>query len=574
MGLHITLFALNSQYVHASLAPWCLKAGIAAYASLPHDVRIIEGTVNEPQEVVLERVIGTKPDLLGISCYIWNITAVRAMLPALRAALPGATIVLGGPEVSYRPADILQECPQVDAVLCGEGEQPFARLADALAQKDRWGDVPGLCWRAEEGLHIAEPFVHPQMPASPYGPGYWDAVRGRIAYMEASRGCPYSCAFCLSGRDGGVRFLPPKQAVQTALTLAQAGPRTVKFVDRTFNAHRAWAKDILRGLRDAALAADRPLGTFHFEIAGDLLDEETIGIVRASPPGLFQFEIGLQSMEEATLRAVRRVTDMQQLERMVRGLIACGTAHVHLDLIAGLPGEDLPAFIRGFDEAYALRPHALQLGFLKLLHGSAMREQPEDYPCEYDPLPPYQVRSTPWMRAQDLQVLSTAEHALDKLHNSGRFPRTLSWLVEEQGLSPFALFSGLGRSIQREEAGAGSLSLDALTDLVMRELPAQFPLEQDPLYDLLLLDRLSAVRSHVLPESLKAGQPRRQEAARALERLAPRPPGSMRAMAITRCLPRQVLYCDYEARDPVTGLYEVQRLPLDALGPLASVKSV
>lgn len=578
LPVRIALTGINSQYVHSALAPWCLKAGLAAYARTPHEATVVEGTVNEPLERVAGRIVELAPDVLGVSCYIWNIAYVEALLPMLRAALSDCVIVLGGPEVGYRAEDVLARCPQADFVLSGEGELPLAMLVDALdgltlaigtealtiedaAQQAALAAVPGLCFRTGAGFHEAAPHQHDAMQPSPYSPAYLDALGGRIAYLETSRGCPYACAFCLSGRGETLRQLPMERARQDILLLANSGAKTVKFVDRTFNADRARARDIL-----AFIAREHgrsiPDGVcFHFEIAGDLLDEDTLALVEAAPKGLFQFEIGLQSMDETTLRLVRRRTDMAHLVRQVVRLIACGRAHVHLDLIAGLPDETLAMFARGFDRAYHLRPHTLQLGFLKLLHGSAMRDQPDVYPCEFDPAPPYQVVSTPAMSAEDFAVLTTMERALDKLHNSGRFARTLKWLTEDGGQTPFDLFLLLGQAILAAEQRAGkpSLSLDELTDVVHDALAAHLPAHAALLRDLLLMDRLSSTPTTVLPRSLKRGDPRYHTVKRALHRRFPR---ENKPRAIGFLYERggdTAVWCDYDKKDPVTGLYALQQ---------------
>ena len=302
----------------------------------------------------------------------------------------------------------------------------------------------------------------------------------------------------------------------------------------------------------------------HFALQpGDLLDDDTLALIEEAPAGLFQFEIGLQSMDETTLRRVRRGTDMAHLTRQVTRLIRCGKAHVHLDLIAGLPGEGLEAFARGFDAAFALRPHALQLGFLKLIHGSAMRREQDLFPCDFDPLPPYQVRSTPWLSEEDLAVLKTAERALDKLYNSGRFTRTLRFLTGEGGLEPFALFLALGTSITQAECAAaeGRLSLEALTNCVYYRLSELMPDSLPLLRDLMLQDRLATTSTSVFPACLKRKEPRLQAVKRALKSRFPRPEGVTRAIGFLYAGEEdRVVFCDYikDGRHPVTNEYALQ----------------
>ena len=305
--LRAAVLALNSQYVHSSLAPWCLCAGVPAFSRLNHSASVLEGTVNESLHTVADRVTAAAPQVLGFCCYIWNIKAIKKLLPLLRAALPDCVFVLGGPEVSFCPEEALSALPGADFLISGEGERPFALLLDALAGEGSLEAVPGLCWRQKqaEGFRLSPPHAHAQMPPSPYTPAYFSQLAGRIAYIEASRGCPFACAFCLSGREGLRPQRAPLERVFSELdALAHSGARTIKFVDRTFNVNRNRADAILGYLINKS-AAYPPGITFHFEIAGDILAASTLALIASAPPGLFQFEIGLQSMDEATLLRVR-----------------------------------------------------------------------------------------------------------------------------------------------------------------------------------------------------------------------------------------------------------------------------
>ncbi len=552
----LVLLSLSSQYVHSALAPWCLVNGLKQYAKSDYEAVVTEGTVNEPVLDILARVVAQAPDVLGISCYIWNIKTVAALLPMVREALPNCVIVLGGPEVGFRALDALRSFKEADYILSGEGELPFAKLVDALSGIGALDLVPGLSYRAENGVHISEPYLHEDTQGSPYSEEYFKALNGRIAYLETSRGCPFSCAFCLSGRREGLRCAPMKQAFADILSLAKSGSRTIKLVDRTFNADRRRALEIMRFI---ALEYGKgiPDGvTFHFEIAGDLLDEGTLNFMKTAPVGLFQFEIGLQSMDETTLKTVRRQTDMVYLQKQVNRLIQMGTAHVHLDLIAGLPGEGLAEFRKGFNAAYLLRPQALQLGFLKLIHGSAMREEPENYPCEYDQEPPYQVISTPFMSAQDFTELQTVERALDKAHNAGRFPRIMHFLTGEIAMEPYALFLMLGqRILALEEEIKGSLSLDSLNDCLFEALCGLLPAQKERIRDLMVMDRLSSTKTAVLPQSLKRPDKRMNPLKQKLNKLHPVIPGGLRVCALLYQGVEQLVWCDYEEQDKVSGLY-------------------
>ncbi|MEG1773678.1 MAG: radical SAM protein, partial [Oscillospiraceae bacterium] len=294
-SLAVVIGTLNSQYIHSSLAPWCLLAGVRAFGDPGLCARVVEGTINEPPERMLERLVAAAPAAVGFCCYIWNITQTLALLAPLQKRLPGLRIILGGPEVSYCAAAVLEACPAVDFVLSGEGERPFALLLNALLRHEPPAGLPGVCLRTADGIFCAPPYTPDDTPPSPYGPDYFSALSGRIAYLETSRGCPFSCAFCLSGRCGGARFFPLERARRELLLLANSGAKTVKLVDRTFNANPERARAIFRFLLEH-YGSDIPQGVcFHFEIAGDLLDDETLALLAAAPPGAIQMEIGLQS---------------------------------------------------------------------------------------------------------------------------------------------------------------------------------------------------------------------------------------------------------------------------------------
>ena len=243
--MKVVLCSLNSQYIHSSLAPWCLLAGVKAYCPPTVQAVVVEGTVNEPQDAVLDRLLKEQPEVIGFSTYIWNVTTVFALAKEMRKALPQVHIVLGGPEVGYRPENVLQTLPEADAVLSGEGEYPFAAFLLSLLNDTPWEQVPALSFRTENGVHIAEPYLPKEDPVSPYGEEYFKALHGRIAYLETSRGCPYSCAFCLSGRCGTARFFDIETAKANLLRLASSGAETIKLVDRTFNANRARAYELI-----------------------------------------------------------------------------------------------------------------------------------------------------------------------------------------------------------------------------------------------------------------------------------------------------------------------------------------
>lgn len=560
----IALVAVASSYVHSALAPWCLKAGVEAYARTSCQIQVVEGTINEPVDRVADRIIAVNPGILGLSCYIWNITFIKELLPLLRQALPDTVIVLGGPEVSPLPREALMACPQADYVLCGEGEKPFALLVDALTTGEGILKVPGLCCRGENGFHLSPAYQHGDMPPSPYCDVYFAQLRGRIAYLETSRGCPFHCAFCLSGKGERVRCTSMERAKKEMLALAQSGASTVKLVDRTFNASVSRAYQLFdfvirqqgKGIPEGVC--------FHFEIGGDLLDDATMERLATAPAGCIQLEIGIQSLNEESLRSVRRYTPIAALLQKLRRVIAPGNIHVHIDLIAGLPKEDMASFIQGFNRAFALYPHALQLGFLKVIPGSSMRLEPDTYPLSYSPLPPYQITDTPWLTAGDLARLQIAEQALEKLYNRGRFAYTMKEMTETWGISPFELFESLGIEITHAEKERGMpLPLDVLTQVVFDALCRLFPERKEEVRNLMLRDRLATTVTPLIPACLRLSHPKYHQAKEGLASRHPPQKGIYRAMSLAADGDRLlVLWADYDKPHSVTGRYRVNEMNL------------
>ncbi len=561
----VVIATLNSQYIHSSLAPWCLLAGIRAYGRDGISVCVLEGTINESREAVANRILIKNPDVVCFSCYIWNITQTLELVQRIKTALPGALVVLGGPEVSYNAKQVLRDNPAVGYVICGEGERALALLLNALDDQSDISKIPGLVYRRNTEICYCEPQDFDKEPLSPYLPEYFAALSGRIAYLETSRGCPFSCAFCLSGRCGGVRYFELSRVKREILLLANSGTKTVKFVDRTFNANSKRAKEIFSFIIDH-VGVDIPQNVrFHFEIAGDLLDEKTLEILAQAPAGVMQVEIGLQSFNAKTLGSVRRKTDLDALQKNIRRLAASENIHIHIDLIAGLPYEEWDSFAKSFDTAYSLAPHMLQLGFLKLLHGSAMREQPHEYPCEHSQKPPYEVVQTPWMSVSELHSLHHVEDALNRLNNSGRFKRSLRYLLKSTGLPPFKLFRRFGEFAF--EKSVQCRSLDGYTELFSQYFSNCQGVDPAVLRDCLVCDRMATNASGFLPKALRIDDPELRCAKTALNNNAAtkKPDGVKRAVAILYTKQR-VVYVDYLDKDPVTGEYELKEFPLEGIG--------
>ena len=442
--MKVIIACLNSKYIHASLSPWCLLAGVREFAKGEYDATVMESTINGDTAAFADSITNEKPYIVAFSCYIWNITKTLEICKAIKEK-HNCIIVLGGPEVAYRPKDILEKHGFIDYVLSGEGEWTFPDFLDSLG-----GDlssVSGLTYK-ENGKIISVPEKeYTATPPSPYCEEFFEKLNGRITYIETSRGCPYSCAFCLSGRCSPLRFFDTENVKKDIIKLAQSGTQTVKFVDRTFNANAKRANEILLFIKEN-YGKEIPQGVcFHFEIAGDILKDSTLEILESMPYGAVQLEIGMQSFNEETLKKINRKTNTEKLIQNIRKLISFNNMHIHIDLIAGLTGEDFESFKSSFNTAYSLGAHMLQLGFLKLLHGADMREDSEKYPCEFNDEPPYEVTSTPWLSSEEIQTLKRCEDAVDRLYNSGRFLYTLEYLTKEVGFSPFDVFFGFGNAV-------------------------------------------------------------------------------------------------------------------------------
>lgn len=557
----IILCAIHSQYIHSALAPWYLKAAAEAWCRSAPEVRVLEGTINQPEEELLRLLLERPADVLAFSCYIWNWAVIRRLLPRVAERAPETRILLGGPEASFRAAEILRDFPMVTAVQVGEGERGFARILDRLAAGEALTGIPGVYSRAANGEIEACPAEGiTEDPPSPYGPAYLAALRGRIAYLETSRGCPFSYAFCLSGRHEGVRFFELNRAKRELLLLAGAGTKTVKLVDRTFNCQAERAFDLFRFLIEQAKNAAIPGGVcFHFEVGADLFDDRTLDLLATAPAGLFQMEAGLQSFHEPTLRAVSRKTDLDKLCRNLKRLLRPGNIHVHIDLIAGLPYEDLETFAGSFNRAYGLRPHMLQLGFLKLLHGSRLRRQAEELGLDYRKDPPYTFLRSRWLDEADTARLSRLEDVLERLHNSGRFRLTLAYALRAAETTPFALLDTLADGLIQRGIRPEGMSLDAYTAAIFEELAALPGIDRGRLRDVMVCDRLAAVRGGLLPPCLQVTD-------KALGRLKRRlaeaePSGGQRGAAILYSFGGRAVVVRYDAPDPVTNRYALRPVP-------------
>ncbi len=444
------LAAIGSKYIHCNLAICSLKA-YAEANGISDCMETAEYTVNQNREDILADLAARRPTAVGFSCYIWNIGLVKGLAADLRQVCPETDQWLGGPEASYDAKSLLRQLPFVRGVMCGEGEEAFLRLMEWYERTDgkapeELAAVPGLAWRL--GGEVRENVPGPALELSRLPFVYRHISKEdchKILYYESSRGCPFSCSYCLSSIDKGLRLRDMGQVKEDlAFFLKQKVPQ-VKFVDRTFNCVHRHAMGIWEFLEQN----DNGVTNFHFEIAADLLTQEELGLLGRLRPGQVQLEIGVQSVNPETLREIRRTTDLERLAQNVETLGRAKNVHRHLDLIAGLPYEDYESFGRSFDWAYRLRPEQLQLGFLKVLKGSHMYETAGEYGMAFSCEPPYEVLQTRWLSYEELCRLKRMEKVLETYYNSGQFTHTMERLCGFCD-SPFALYEELADFLKEQ----------------------------------------------------------------------------------------------------------------------------
>lgn len=422
--MKILLTAINAKYIHSNPAVYSLRA--YAGEELASCLEIAEYTINHQRETVLADIFRRKPDVVAISCYIWNWSMTAALIPELPKVLPGVEIWLGGPEVSYHAEEVLEKFPEVRGVMVGEGEDTFRELAHACFSHKELAKIAGIVYRTQEGEDIIRTPGRPLTNLSEIPFLYRDLepFANRIIYYESSRGCPYRCSYCLSSIDKEVRLRDMEVVKKELDFFLEHRVKQVKFVDRTFNCNREHAREIWNYLS----RHDNGVTNFHFEIAAELISDEELKILAGMRPGLIQMEIGVQTANPETLREIRRISDIGKLRQVVEKIRSFRNIHIHLDLIAGLPFEDYESFCHSFNEVYEMEPQQLQLGFLKVLKGSYLAEKVSDYGICYTDTPPYEVLSTKWLSYEKILRLKQVEEMVELYYNSGQFVHTLKIL--------------------------------------------------------------------------------------------------------------------------------------------------
>lgn len=435
----IALVAINSKYIHSNLAVYSLKAFYEEQYAKKDVVEILEFTINQQIDAILRGIYERKPRIVAFSCYIWNISYVYQVAEALKKILPETKIWVGGPEVTYHSEKVLCEHPAIDLVMVGEGEATFGELVELYQtteepSEEQIAQVKGLTLRRgytgpRELLDLDQvPFVYRDLKQ----------FENRIIYYESSRGCPFRCSYCLSSVDKRLRFRSLPKVYEELRFFLDHQVKQVKFVDRTFNCDKQRTVELLQFILDN----DNGVTNFHFEIAADLISNAELEIMKQMRPGLIQLEIGVQSTNPETIREIDRVMDLNQVKDIVAKVKSFGNIHQHLDLIAGLPYENLERFKESFNDIYHMEPNQLQLGFLKVLKGTKMEEKKEEYGILYQDKEPFEVLSTKWLSYGDILELKRIEDMVEVYYNSGQYPNTMK-LAEKLFDTPYELFSYL-----------------------------------------------------------------------------------------------------------------------------------
>ncbi|MFV9511139.1 B12-binding domain-containing radical SAM protein [Tepidibacillus sp. LV47] len=438
--MKIVLSTLNAKYIHSSLALRYLKA--YSQKEFPN-IEICEYSINEPLMTILTDLYERKPDVIGFSCYIWNIEETIQLIQMLKKVRPDLTIVLGGPEVSYDISYWFNRIEEIDVIVYGEGEATFLHLLQTLQKGETLNQVQGIAYRTETGYYINPP--RPKLDLNQIPSPYQDeedlaSLRDKIVYFEASRGCPFSCAYCLSSVETGVRYFAIDRVKEDLFRLIQHGVKTIKFVDRTFNLNKKYAMEIFQFL------IENHQGTvFQFEITADIMKEDVLQyLVDHAPKGVFRFEIGIQSTNDYTNALVNRKQNFKKLSQTVLKIKESGKIDQHLDLIAGLPKEDYASFRNTFNDVFALRPEELQLGFLKMLRGTKIWYEAEQYGYVYQDYAPYEILKNDDLPFDDVIRLKRVEDVLEKYWNGHRMDQTIEYLVDKEFSSPFDFFQEFG----------------------------------------------------------------------------------------------------------------------------------
>ena len=489
------LTAINAKYIHSNLGVHSLKAYAKAHGCKNDlQIELAEYTINQSLEEILQDIYLRKPGAIGFSCYIWNIQYVIRLIRNLSKILPDVDIWLGGPEVSYCAKEVMTREPSVTGIMVGEGEASFEELMTFYMQscprkvhRNSLSEIGGIVFRDLSGNVVktkSRPLLNLDDIPFPYEE--LEGMEHRIIYYESSRGCPYSCSYCLSSIDKKVRFRSLELVKKELDYFLEHKVPQVKFVDRTFNCKKSHALSIWRYL----LEHDNGITNFHFEIAADLIDEEELEVLKQMRLGLIQLEIGVQTTNPETITEINRKMDLTKLKNVVTHINSFQNIHQHLDLIAGLPYENIESFKKSFDEVYRMRPQQLQLGFLKVLTGSPMAERAKEYQLQFREEPPYEVLSTSWLSFDDVLELKAVENMVELHYNSRQFTETLKEM-EKHWKSPYAMFADIARYYRKRKLSGmshGRLARYEILFEFLKELKGQTTNQMERYRDLLMYD--------------------------------------------------------------------------------------
>ena len=478
---------LNAKYIHTNLALRYLKA----YAAPEYNVEIVEYTIKDPVMNIVTDLYNHKPDIIGFSCYIWNMEEIKKVITILKKINPNIYIVLGGPEVTYDPFFWLRDIPGADFIVIGEGEATFKNLIAEIEGNRNFHNVQGIAFLEGEKpiLTPAAPKVDLKSIPSPFR--FEEDIPNlskRITYIETSRGCPFSCQFCLSSIETGVRFFNREAIKEDLRFLMKNGAKTIKFMDRTFNISRSYALDIFEFL----IKEHEPGCVFQFEITADIMKPEVIEYLnKEAPPGLFRFEIGVQSTNDYTNELVKRKQNFDKLKRTVTMIKEGGKVDQHLDLIAGLPEENYDSFRKTFDDVFAMRPEELQLGFLKMLRGTGLRTQAKQWDYQYMDQAPYEIVSNNVMPFSDIIKIKQVEDVLEKYWNDHRMDHGMEYIVGTVYSSPFDFFQEFGSYWEEKKWSRIGHQPEDLFKRLVEFITVTHPESLDTLISLLKVDYLS-----------------------------------------------------------------------------------
>ena len=546
--MKILLAACNAKYIHSNLAVYNLRAYAEEYRE---NIILKEYTINQQKDEILRDIYLEKPDIICFSCYIWNISFVKEIAEDLKKILPESVFWAGGPEVSFDAEDFLKKNPGFFGVMVGEGEETFRELCRFYVDnKGNLEEIPGIAFYSGEKIRHNGWREIMDLSKVPFAYENMEDFRNKIVYYESSRGCPFSCSYCLSSVDKKLRFRNLDLVKKELQFFIDRKVPQVKFVDRTFNCKHSHAMEIWKYI----LEHDNGITNFHFEISADLLKEEELSLMEKMRPGLIQLEIGVQSTNPDTIKAIRRTMDFERLSEIVNKIHSFGNIHQHLDLIAGLPYENYDSFRNSFNQVYALKPEQLQLGFLKVLKGSLMKEMAEEYGILHKEREPYEVLSTKWLSYGEILKLKTVESMVEVYYNSGQFQNTLNYM-ESFFEDAFSMYEELGKFY--EEKGYHSISHSRMRryEILLEFLEGYQEISREKVVDAMILDLY-------LRENLKS-RPSFAPSQKSYEKMVweyRREKKIPKTAHIEVFQNGEVVLFDYEKRNPLTNNAETKRI--------------